>query len=218
MWYHEGMARKRLTREDSRELTLQRLVEAAQKLIAKKGFAASSVEDIAEAAGYSRGAFYSNFASKDDLFIELLRRDHQAGMEEFKTLMNDAVPLEIIHARARDLYSCIYRDQEQFLYWTEARMRSIRDARFRAKLNALMAEKRTEVTGFITYYFKRAGVTPTLPPVQMATGLMSLVEGMTLFTLSSPMDVTQEMMQTILGHFADSIFFQPARDTGKPIK
>jgi AcrR family transcriptional regulator len=210
------MARKRLTREDSRELTLQRLVDAAQKLIAKKGFAASSVEDIAESAGYSRGAFYSNFASKDDLFIELLRRDHQAGMEEFKALMSDEVPLETIHARARDLYSCIFRDHEQFLYWTEARMRSIRDARFRTKLNALVAEKRAEVTGFITYFFKRAGATPAIPPEQMATGFMSLVEGMTLFTLSSPMDVTPEMVQAILAHFVDAIFLQQARQGGTP--
>ena len=70
------MSRKRLSRDDSREQTTQRLLEAAQKLIAKKGLDAASVENIAAAAGYTRGAFYSNFSSKDDLFIELLRRDH----------------------------------------------------------------------------------------------------------------------------------------------
>src|ERR1700751_3480600 len=70
------MSRKRLSREDSRDQTTQRLLEAAQKLIAKKGLSAASVEDIAEAAGYTRGAFYLNFTSKGDLFIELLRRDH----------------------------------------------------------------------------------------------------------------------------------------------
>ena len=71
-----AMSRKRITREDSRDQTTQRLLDAAQKLIAKKGLNAASVEDIAEAAGYTRGAFYSNFNSKGDLFIELLRRDH----------------------------------------------------------------------------------------------------------------------------------------------
>jgi len=40
-------------------------------VIAKKGLEAASVENIAAAAGYTRGAFYSNFSSKDDLFIEL---------------------------------------------------------------------------------------------------------------------------------------------------
>jgi AcrR family transcriptional regulator len=70
------MPRKRLTREESRDLTRQRLLDAAAVIIAKKGLAAASVENIAERAGYTRGAFYSNFDSKIDLFIELLKRDH----------------------------------------------------------------------------------------------------------------------------------------------
>ncbi|MBV8159022.1 MAG: TetR family transcriptional regulator, partial [Dyella sp.] len=79
------MARKRLTREESRDQTRQRLLEAAAVVIAKKGLAATSVEDIAAHAGYTRGAFYSNFTSKNDLFIELLKLDHadiQQGLQE----------------------------------------------------------------------------------------------------------------------------------------
>ena len=64
--------RVRLSREESREQTQQRLLDAAQSVIAKKGLAGTSGEDIAAAAGYTRGAFYSNFRSKGDLFIELL--------------------------------------------------------------------------------------------------------------------------------------------------
>ena len=45
-------------------------------IIAKKGLNGASVEDIAAHAGYTRGAFHSNFRSKADLFIELLKRDH----------------------------------------------------------------------------------------------------------------------------------------------
>ena len=65
---------KRLSREDSRDRTTQRLLAAARKLIAKRGLSDTSLEDIAEGAGYTRGAFYSNFSSKGDLFIELLFR------------------------------------------------------------------------------------------------------------------------------------------------
>ena len=75
------MKRIRLSREESREQTQRRLLDAAQSVIARKGLAATSVEDIAGAAGYTRGAFYSNFRSKGDLFIELLRRDHRQAHE-----------------------------------------------------------------------------------------------------------------------------------------
>src|ERR1700722_2665185 len=128
------MSRKRMTREDSRDQTTQRLLDAAQKLIAKKGLSAASVEDIAEAAGYTRGAFYSNFNSKGDLFIELLRRDHESHIQAFNPLRSDALPLDTIHERARVLYSQLYRDNESFMNWTEARMLAARDAKFRAKL------------------------------------------------------------------------------------
>jgi AcrR family transcriptional regulator len=62
---------KRLTREESRQLTRQRLLQAAAELFGRQGFGATSIEEVAEAAGYSRGAFYANFADKDELFLAL---------------------------------------------------------------------------------------------------------------------------------------------------
>ncbi|WP_207850240.1 helix-turn-helix domain-containing protein, partial [Pseudomonas sp. 21_B] len=67
----------RLTREQSKDLTRERLLSAAHAIFTKKGYVAASVEDIASAAGYTRGAFYSNFRSKAELLIELLKRDHE---------------------------------------------------------------------------------------------------------------------------------------------
>ncbi len=109
------MTRKRLSREDSREQTTQRLLDAAQKLIARKGLDAASVENIAAAAGYSRGAFYSNFSSKDDLFIELLRRDHQKATAELNALRSSELSIDEVQGRARDIYGQMFRDNESFL-------------------------------------------------------------------------------------------------------
>lgn len=208
------MTRRRLTREDSREQTTQRLLDAAQKLIAKKGLTAASVEDIAAAAGYTRGAFYSNFSGKGDLFIELLRRDHQKNTAELDALRSDELPLEDIQVRTREMYARLYRDNESFLNWTEARMLAARDAKFRAKLTALMAEKCGQIAGFIEYFYRRVGVTPAVPPAAMAMGFMSLCEGVKLFMLSSPMDMTPATVEAVLRLFVDSIM-QLARLQGE---
>jgi AcrR family transcriptional regulator len=64
-------ARVRPTREETR----RRLFEAAAAIFTEQGIGATSVESIATAAGFSRGAFYSNFASKDDLIVAMLA-DH----------------------------------------------------------------------------------------------------------------------------------------------
>jgi AcrR family transcriptional regulator len=199
------MSRKRLSRDDSREQTTQRLLDAAQKLIAKKGLEAASVENIAAAAGYTRGAFYSNYGSKDDLFIELLRRDHQKATAELNALRDTSLPVDHVQSRARDIYSQMYRDNESFMIWTEARMLAARDARFRTKLNALLTEKRALIADFIRYFYERVGVAPAVAPEQLAMGFMSLAEGVKLYMLSSPAEMTGPIAESLLTVFVDSI-------------
>jgi AcrR family transcriptional regulator len=199
------MSRKRLSRDDSREQTTQRLLDAAQKLIAKKGLEAASVENIAAAAGYTRGAFYSNFSSKDDLFIELLRRDHQKSTAQLTALRDSSLSVDRLQSGASEVYSQIYRDSESFMNWTEARMLAARDARFRTKLNALMTEKCAQIADFTRYFYERLGVAPPLPPEQMAMGFMSMAEGVKLYMMSSPAEMTSPIAESLLTLFANSI-------------
>ena len=205
MCQHRAMKRKRLTRQDSREETRKHLLDAAQKLIAKKGLSTASVEDIAAAAGYTRGAFYSNFSSKDDLFLELLRRDHNETHVQLAALVDDSLPLDHIHTRARQIYGQLYRDSESFMNWSEARMIAARDSKFRTKLNALLTEKRGEVAGFIEYFYRRVGIAAPIPANVMAMGFMSLFEGVQLSMLSSPDDMTTENAESVLALFVESV-------------
>src|SRR5258708_12401897 len=65
-------SRVRLTRAESRRRTRVHLLEAAAEVFARRGFHGASVEEVAEVAGYTKGAVYSNFTSKDDLFLAVL--------------------------------------------------------------------------------------------------------------------------------------------------
>ena len=64
----------RLSRVERREQTRQELVTAAEASFVSRGFHASSVDEVAERAGYTKGAVYSNFASKEDLFFAVYER------------------------------------------------------------------------------------------------------------------------------------------------
>ncbi|HYN18572.1 MAG TPA: TetR/AcrR family transcriptional regulator [Actinomycetes bacterium] len=68
----------RLSRAERREQTRQELLTAAETCFVSHGFHASSVDEVAERAGYTKGAVYSNFASKEDLFFAVYERrvDH----------------------------------------------------------------------------------------------------------------------------------------------
>src|SRR3954462_14650083 len=66
--------RARLSRAEQQKQTRQRIVEAAAQLFEDRGFHATSVDQVAAAAGYTKGAVYSNFASKEDLFFAVYER------------------------------------------------------------------------------------------------------------------------------------------------
>lgn len=70
-----------------RERTRQRLLDAALEVFAEQGVHAAPIEVIAERAGFSRGAFYSNFESKFELFFALAQREHDLRLERLRGLV-----------------------------------------------------------------------------------------------------------------------------------
>jgi AcrR family transcriptional regulator len=84
MWQNEGVAR--VTRAESKERTRQRLLAEAQRLFRERGYAATSLEQIAEAAEVTKGAIYGHFASKEDLMLSALEA---APAPDYSATLND---------------------------------------------------------------------------------------------------------------------------------
>ncbi len=80
--------RKRLSRKESQEQTRQRLLEAAVTVFAKKGFSRARLDEVAEHAGYSKGAVYSNFKSKEDLALAVLDQHRE---QQLKAIANQVL-------------------------------------------------------------------------------------------------------------------------------
>ncbi len=196
------MKRKRLTREESRDQTRERLLEAARTMFIKKGFVAASVEDIAETAGYTRGAFYSNFDGKAELLIELLRRDHEEMQASFQSIMDDGGTREQMEARALEHYSQLPQVEEEcFPLWVEAKLLASRDAKFRVRFNAFRNEKLEWIAAYMRTFSERVGTPLPLPPETLALGLVSLCEGVQFFRMSDPQMVTDEVSKKVLAGF-----------------
>src|SRR5262245_23015829 len=86
------MATARLTRAERREQTRDDLIAAADRLFVSGGFHATSLDQIAAAAGYTKGAVYSNFDSKEDLFFAVYeRRAAEAERQMREVFAGDAV-------------------------------------------------------------------------------------------------------------------------------
>jgi AcrR family transcriptional regulator len=207
------MKRQRLTREQSKDQTRLRLLDAAQAIFMKKGFVATSVEDIAEAAGYTRGAFYSNFRSKPELFLELLRRDHEEMRAALESIFEDGATRESMEAKVLEYYSHLPRDDKCFLLWMEAKLLAARDGRFRVKFNAFLHEKLGQMSEYIRAFSARAGTPLLLPAETLAMGLMGLGEGVQFLHTIDPQNVTSDTAEAVLAGFFARVVF--GRDVGQ---
>lgn len=205
------MGKVRLTREQSREQTRQRLLDAAQALFLEQGYSASSVEDITAAAGYTRGAFYSNFDSKAEMYLELLRRDHETMMGEMRVIFETDSSRAQMEEQVMRFYSQHFRDNKCFLLWIEAKLQAARDPEFRAGLIAFMREQRATITEYARQFSERVGTPLSMPPEELALGLVALCDGIQFCYAFDPQAVTAEMTESVLAEFFRRVVF-----SGKP--
>ncbi|MFC5488600.1 TetR/AcrR family transcriptional regulator [Dokdonella soli] len=194
-----------MNREESRAQTRQALLAAAGKVIAKRGFGGTSVEDIVAEAGYTRGAFYSNFKGKDDLFIELLRDDHAEMLEVFHEVFRTTSDMHDLGDRLRSFYGQVYRNNDQCALWMEARLHAVRHAAFRTRLNQLIDENYTHVSGFVERYHELTGTKPPLPAREMAIGLCALAESVKFAHMVNPVQVNEAVANRVLELFFGSV-------------
>lgn len=202
----------RLTREQSKDLTRERLLSAAHAIFTKKGYVAASVEDIASAAGYTRGAFYSNFRSKAELLIELLKRDHEEAEADLQKIFESGSTREQMEAHALEYYSQFFRNNPAFLLWGEAKLQATRDAKFRARFNEFVKEKRDRFTHYILTFAERVGTPLLLPADVLALGLMSLCDGVQSYHAADPRHVTGDAAQQVLAGFFARVVLARAPD------
>jgi AcrR family transcriptional regulator len=95
--------RQRLTRAERQQQTRAELLAAAHRVFLRDGFHGASLTEIAEEAGYTFGAVYSNFQNKDDLFLAVMDAESQRRVPLHVDLLLDAASLEEgLRASARE--------------------------------------------------------------------------------------------------------------------
>jgi len=118
------------------EATRRKLLEAASRIFARDGFEAARLEDIAKESGHTRGAFYANFDTKEDLFFALLEKqsadrllDLQQRLEKYETM-----PERLRMLRA--YYLDRAKDGRSILLTLEFKLFALRHPKMRARLAA----------------------------------------------------------------------------------
>jgi AcrR family transcriptional regulator len=118
-------ASKPVTRR--RAQTRQRLLEAAREVFAREGFGRSTVEQVCEAAGFTRGAFYSNFTSLDELFLEMWAQESATLLSRLDGVSADDVPqLKDVRSGVERVLEALPIDTEWFQITAEFTAHAVR--------------------------------------------------------------------------------------------
>ena len=175
-------ARQRQTRVAQQAETRTRLLDAAETLFAASGIGQTSIEEICEAAGYSRGAFYSNFSDRDDLVMSLLQRHQQRSMDEVSDIFDQGPERFIDGLMDRELRTPDERaaaSMEYVLYAT-------RSEAGRARLRELYRGLADQMGDLAMASLSQLDAAETTTSDQAAKILLALDEGFALLRLIDP--------------------------------
>ena len=154
-----------------REATVARLVEAAIEQFAARGIDATSVEQICEAAGFSRGAFYSNFSSKDDLCTAMIQQFQDRLLNELSTMVaeipSDAETSEQLALVLDKIAALISPTPQMTLALLEIKLRAHRNPELNQRLIAADQEILPQQIAFIENLVNSLGVKLVLPTDQV---------------------------------------------------
>jgi AcrR family transcriptional regulator len=181
---------KRLTRKEKQAETRTRLLDAAERVFLRRGLQGSSVEEISAEAGFTRGAFYSNFKSKDELFVELLqdRVYRQYAQMAEQAQEQPGTPRERLRwgiERVRD----VQRGEGGtwlFRLWLECLTQAARDEEFRKLAATFWSGNRQVLAEGTKENFEEIGRKPPLSPKQIATAMIALDVGLAVQHLVDP--------------------------------
>lgn len=166
----------RLSRQESQTRTRELLLDSARSALASRGYGGASVDVIAEAAGFSKGAFYSNFDGKEAIFLELLRQ-HMAGERDELT----RVLAEGTSSAGLDLWlESLNRDADWAVVAVELQLHARRSDAFANEYHALHRAHRAALGELLERLFASAGRLPPAPPADLAGALMALASGLAL--------------------------------------
>ncbi|WP_395311342.1 helix-turn-helix domain-containing protein [Mycobacterium sp. AMU20-3851] len=191
---------ERWTRERRMEQTRTVLLDAAEKTFAGRGYA-GSLEDIAEAAGYTRGAIYAQFGGKEELFLAVIERHRQRFLDGFADVMES-------FDRFADIDVEGFAERWRVLSGTDAQQAAALNYEFTlflmrhpAARDRVAAQRRETVRSLAEYITKgvaRLGGSLRIPAESLARVLLATNDGVTLASHLDGEDLYRTFLQLVM--------------------
>jgi len=199
-----------LTRARRREMTKRHLMDAAAVIFARDGFHGASLDDVAAAAGFTKGAVYSNFAGKEDLFLAVFEERFAREQSEMqKALTEQEQPYELgdeteAFNRVRGVIDRTWDDEWTALY-LEFVLYAQRNEEAARKLAECVRRQREMTVGMLDDAYKAVDHMPDTPLPVFATLSIALFDGLALGRLADPGAFDEQMLTEALAFLVRAI-------------
>ena len=170
---------EKLTRERRRQQTRDVLIAAATEVFAQRGYEGASLDEIAETAGFTRGAIYKHFADKEDLFLSVSERLNEQVIEAFRAVAPNADATEWDFSQLAAMWrASVTESDDLFAIWMEFQLYVLRNPVARER--AVEHRRRTceLVAAFIDEVAELSGMTLRLPALTLASVILAAADGL----------------------------------------
>ena len=194
------MSTEALTRREKQQRTRKSLLHAAARIFCKRGLEGASIDEVAQAAGYTKGAFYANFKSKEELFLVMLDERFSEELERLDRVLAGAhEPQEEALAAAADFIHFATDEEWQRLSF-QFLAYAARNEEFRQELATRQKAMRQRVAKVFERWKKGFGVEPALPIEDITAMTFFMSDGFLVGRIIEP-GLREELYTTMVGVF-----------------
>jgi AcrR family transcriptional regulator len=189
----------RMTRDERRAHTRMCLMAAAGRIFSRRGLQQASIDEVAEEAGYTKGAFYANFKSKEELFLAMLDERFAERLTEIEQVVSTDSELEEQTRQAgEDFTRYVRADPEWERLFFEFAAYAARNDDFRAELVTRYRSLREALASVFAAYCERNGIDPPIPSERVALMTFAMANGFALEQLLEPEAVDDDVYSSML--------------------
>ncbi len=147
-------------------------------MFAQRGYHSATLDEVAEVAGFSKGAVYSNFSSKEDLFLALQREREEGLIGAFGSAGQDVSDPSDLFSALRDVYAASRDRDEEWALWMEFTLFAMRKPKARTKLAESSRSAHDMVVDLVKRQCRDDGVEPPISPDLIACIYSALFTGL----------------------------------------
>jgi AcrR family transcriptional regulator len=197
--------RKRLTREESRALTRSRLIAVGRAHFLRYGLGGAVAEKIAEEAGYSRGALYSNFDGKEELFLAVIYEQEAHRFEVFRSILNERSSSKERLRKLHDTFADVVTDHDWIVLHTEFQAEALRSERIRESFLKFHRQTIRDGEQLIKEILKSSEVTLNMKPSEFIMTMLSFSLGLAINQKLLGSELSQRSTRALIQSLFDDL-------------